>query len=94
MVQCAACGYTFSPGYPEPTGGAGEIIDVTAETPEGEIVGRPSPVEPPRGGWSERRGPKGFTIQYNRRMVAGPGCCGPGCLIFVLLFLWLLLRGC
>lgn len=88
MTACPNCGFVFD------VSGQDEVIDVTAETPEGEIVGRPGPYSVPPQEPGRGRGPRGFRLHIERRYVSGPGCCGPGCLLFFLLFLFLLLRGC
>jgi len=88
MAVCPECGFVLA------VSGQDEAIDVTAETPEGEIVGRPGPYSGPTWATGQNRGPRGFRVYIDRRYVAGPGCCGPGCLLFFILFLFLLLRGC
>ncbi len=89
VAVCPGCGLVLAVDAPED-----EVIDVTAETPEGEIVGRPGPYSNLTRESENPQRPRGFRIQFQRRTVTGPGCCGPGCLIFFLLFLFLLLHGC
>ena len=106
--QCSQCGVPLERRYGDSSGdfycpscgasfpGEGLVIDVTAETPDGEIVGLPAS-QNPRDNFHyehvETPEQRAYRFHLERR-AQGCGCCGPGCLAFFLLFFLLFFRGC
>jgi hypothetical protein len=100
--RCRACGSLTADGYDRCTKCGqilsvppeGPIIDVTAETPEGETVG--SEIIDSGSAYDEETGQEVFYGGRKETFTesSGCGCCGPGCFLFLFLFFAILLRAC